>query len=64
MKRVICWVRGHRWVRQRFDGRGRRIKLEKCARCGAIDHSSIEIVPLNRQVRRRMAQRIAREVAR
>lgn len=62
--RVVCWLKGHRWQNERFDGRGRRIQLSKCSRCGRIDESTIVIMPLNRQVRRDWARRAARAVAR
>lgn len=64
MRRLACLLAGHRWMVERFDGRGRRIQIAKCARCRRIDHSSILVTPLNRQVRRRWARDAARAVAR
>ena len=62
--RLWCLVVGHRDKSETFDGRGRRIQLTKCQRCGRIDFDRMLVMPLNRQVRRRWARDVARKVAR
>ena len=62
--RVVCLLVGHRYETETFDGRGRRVRLEKCGRCGDIDFDRMVVTPLNRQVRRRWARDAARRIAR
>lgn len=62
--RAWCWLVTHRLEEKTFDGRGRRITMTRCTRCGHIDPGTVSVMPRNRRMRRRYAQAIAREIAR
>lgn len=64
MSRIVCWLFGHEWAALVMDGRGRRVRVAKCSRCGRFDRNSITVEPLNRAVRRAWARAAARKVAR
>lgn len=64
IKRAVCALVGHRLEETHFDGRGRRISITGCARCGRLEHERTKIVPRNRRLRREWARAVAREIAR
>lgn len=62
--RIVCALVGHRFTETHFDGRGRRISVTGCERCGHVDLDRTKIVPRNRRMRRQYARAVAREIAR
>lgn len=64
VNRLICRLRGHRLTPRFFDGRGKRVTVFECVRCGYSDVARATVTSRNRAIRRHYARRLAKELAR
>lgn len=64
LTRLWCRLSGHIMETKAFAARGRRIEIASCLRCGYVDPSTSRISARNRQLRRRAARTVAKELSR